>query len=288
VDPRLVALLGRVWPALPPAITRAEALGFSWADVSTPLVRHEGPRAIAHVGVIALPLIVDGRPRTVASIHAVCTDPARRRRGHAEALMHEALTYCRARYETVLLTTLIPGFYARHGFRPVPEHAFTRALPLDRRSGGGRRLSGSAEDVALLRRLLAGRAPVSQRLAALEGGTVFVLALLLTWGGFSRAHYHADLDVLTVHEVVGRTLMLYDVVGRTIPALEALTAAIGADADRVVTLFVPERLGEGFTPEAWSRACAGAAGDAEFAGLMARGAFDVGTDAFMLPPLTRT
>jgi GNAT superfamily N-acetyltransferase len=266
VDARLVALLGRVWPALPPAIARAEALGFWWADVSTAFARHEGPRAIAHVGVIALPLILDGRPCTVASIHAVCTDPERRRRGHAEALMHEALAYCRVRYDTVLLTTLIPQFYARHGFRPVPEHVFTRALPLGRRCGGGRRLSDSAEDVALLRRLLAGRAPVSQRLGTLEEGTVFVLALLLTWGGFSRAHYHADLDVVTVHQVVNRTLMLYDVVGRTIPPLDALAAAIGADADRVVTLFVPERLGEGFTPEAWDRARADAAGDADSPG----------------------
>ena len=78
MDARLVALLGRVWPALPPAIARAEALGFWWADVSTAFARHEGPRAIAHVGVIALPLILDGRPCTVASIHAVCTDPERR------------------------------------------------------------------------------------------------------------------------------------------------------------------------------------------------------------------
>src|SRR5688500_1985939 len=178
VDPRLLALLGRVWPAVPRAIARADALGFSWAAVSTPFVHHEGARAVAHVGVIELPLMVGGRHRMVGSIHAVCTDPDRRGRGHADALLEQALAYCRVRYGTVMLTTLIPDFYARHGFRPVPEHAFARALPYGRR-GGGRPLGETPEDIARLRRLLESRAPVSLRLGALEKGTVFVFALLL-------------------------------------------------------------------------------------------------------------
>jgi hypothetical protein len=39
----------------------------------------------------------------------------------------------------------------------------------------------------------------------------------LTWGDFSRVHYHAGLDVATVHEVRDRTLVLYDVIGAAIP-----------------------------------------------------------------------
>ena len=57
--------------------------------------------------------------------------------------------------------------------------------------------------------------------------------------GDFHAHYHAALDVVTVHEVRDRTLVLYDVVGAPIPALEPLVAAIGAEkTDRIVTLFV--------------------------------------------------
>ena len=287
MDPRLLALFGRIWPAIPTAIARADPLGFSWAAVSTPFVHWEGQRAVAHVGVIELPLVVDGRQRMVASIHAVCTAPDRRGRGHARALMDAALAYCRVRYGTVVLTTLIPDFYARHGFRPVAEHAFTRRVASPP-SAGGRPLAPVPEDVRLLARLLERRAPVSDRLGTLERGTVFVIALLLAWGDFSRAYYHAGLDVATVHEVVGRTLVLYDVVGATIPPLPALLEAIGADADRVITLFVPDRLGEGFTPERWDRARAEAVGDSAFAGLMARGPLAIGLDTFMLPPLTRT
>jgi ribosomal protein S18 acetylase RimI-like enzyme len=288
VEPRLLALLGRVWPALPPAIARADALGFSWAAVSTPFVHYEGSRAVAHVGVIDLPLVIGGRQRMVGSIHAVCTDADRRRRGHADALMAAALAHCRVRYGTVILTTLIPEFYGRLGFRTVAEHAFTRPLGATPPSAGGRRLSESAEDAQLLRRLLAARTPVSDRLGSLDAPTVFVFGLLLGRGDFSRAYYHEALDVVSVHEVVGRTLVLYDVVGATLPPLTDLLEAIGADADRVLALFSPERFGSGFEPEAWDAARARAVGDNAFAGLMARGAWSPGADAFMLPPLSRT
>jgi GNAT superfamily N-acetyltransferase len=289
LDPRLAALLGRVWPALPAGVARAEALGFGWAAVSTPFVRWEGARAVAHVGVIELPLLIAGRRCRVGSIHAVCTDPEHRGRGLGLALMQEALAACRSRYDTLVLTTLIPDFYARLGFRTVREHAFSRPLaPSPRPGAGGRALTDAADDMRLLRRLLERRAPVSERLGALEAGTVFVIALLLTWGGFSRVHYHAALDVLTVHEVRRRTLVLYDVVGTAVPPLEPLTAAIGADADRVVTLFAPDRLGDGFRAEPWDAIQAEALGDAWFAGLMALGPLAVEGGAFMLPPLTRT
>jgi GNAT superfamily N-acetyltransferase len=288
LDSRLVALLGRVWPALPPAIARAEALGYSWAAVSTPFMLWEGTRVVAHVGVIELPLVVGGRQRTVASLHAVCTDPERRGRGYADAVMQAALAHCRVRYGTVILTTLIPGFYARHGFRAVSEHAHARAVPARVPRGGGRRLSEAPEDVRLLRRLLAQRVPVSERLGALERGAVFAFALLLTRGGFTGVHYHPGLDVATVHEVVGRTLVLYDVVGAAIPPVPALLDAVGADVDRLVTLFVPDRLGDGFAPEPWDPTRAESVGDGGFAGLMARGPLDPGTPTFMLPPLART
>ncbi len=290
LDPSLAELLGRVWPRLPGAAARAEAMGFSWAAVSTPFVRREGARVVGHAGVIELPLVAAGRPVRVGSIHAVCTDLERRRGGLGGALMQEALAACAGRYETVVLTTEIPGFYTRFGFRPVREHAFSRALPRAARrpSAGGRVLGEGLDDLRLLRRLLAGRAPVSNRLGSLESGTVFVVALLLTWGDFSRVHYHAALDVATVHEVRERTLVLYDVVGAAIPPLAALVAAIGADADRVVTFFSPDRLGAGFEAEPWDAGRAAAHGDAWFAGLMVRGPLPGGGGAFMLPPLSRT
>jgi predicted N-acetyltransferase YhbS len=287
VERDLSELFGRVWPRLPGAIRRAAALGFSWRAVSTPFVRREHGRAVAHVGVIEQPLVVAGERRRVGFIHAVCTDPAQRRRGHARALLEAALAHCGGRCETQVLTTQIPDFYARFGFRVVPQHAFSRPLPRPRAAAVGHALSETAADGRRLRRLLAARAPVSERLGTCEDGTVFVFALLLTWGDLSRARYHESLDVVTVHEVHDRTLVLYDVAGATIPPLPALAEAIGADADRVVTLFVPDRLGDGFTAEPWDARRAAALGDHDFVDVMVRGPLDV-AGPFMLPALART
>jgi ribosomal protein S18 acetylase RimI-like enzyme len=290
IDPSLAALLGRVWSRLPEAAARAEAMGFAWAAVSKPFVRREGPRVVGHVGVIELPLVIAGRRPSVASIHAVCTDPERRGRGLGRALMAEALAACDGRYDTIVLTTAIPDFYAPFGFRRVAEHAFVRPVPRAwrRPPSSPRILTEQPEDVRRLRRLLAERAPVSARLGSREDGTVFVVALLLTWAGLSRVHYHAALDVLTVHEVQGRTLVLYDVVGAAIPPLEALVGAIGADVDRVLTLFCPDQLGDDFEAEPWDETRAAALGDTAFAGLMVRGPLAVDGTPFMLPALTRT
>jgi len=289
LDPGLAALLGRVWPRLPAGIARAEGLGFAWTAVSTPFVRREGERVVGHVGVIELPLVVGGRRARVGAIHAVCTDPEWRGRGVAHVLMHEALATCDRRFDTVVLTTLIPDFYRPFGFRPVREHAFRHPLePAARRSTAGARiLTEGPDDRRLLRRLLAGRAPVSERLGSLEDGTVFAVAVMLTWGDLSRVRYHAALDVLTVHEVRERTLVFYDVVGAAIPPLAALADTIGADADQVVTFFAPDRLGGEWTAQPWDVTRAEAQGDHWFAGLMIRGPLALDAET-MLPPLSRT
>ena len=288
LDPRLAALFGRVWRGLPAAAERAGVLGFRWTDVSTPFVRWAGERAIAHVGVIEVPLVLEGRRVRVGSVHAVCTDPDLRGRGHCRSLLEEALAFCDARYETLMLTTLIPDLYAKFGFRTLQEHAYARALSSSRSVRAVPALRGLSadvpDDVALLRRLLAERAPVSARVGSLEKGTVLVVAVLLTWGDFSRVHYHEALDVVTVHEVHDHTLLLYDVVGRTVPPLEQLTESI--DADRVVVLFPPERLGDGFVAEPWDPVRAQSLGYGDETVLMARGPF--AESPFMLQPLSRT
>jgi hypothetical protein len=59
LEPGLAALLGRVWPALPAGVSRAEALGFAWTAVSTPFVRREGDRVVDTL-MVRGPLVVDG------------------------------------------------------------------------------------------------------------------------------------------------------------------------------------------------------------------------------------
>ena len=116
----LHALLG-VLPGLGERMVAAERLGFRWEAHSAAFA---GGRTIGHVGVLSLSMYLDHRAATVGGIHATCTHPEHRGRGHAAQLLDDALGWCDERFDTVRLTTAIPRFYERFGFRPVTEHRF--------------------------------------------------------------------------------------------------------------------------------------------------------------------
>lgn len=278
-DDRVLALIDRVWPGFGARIVRAERLGFSWESVSTPFVALEGDRAVAHVGVLELPVVVAGMRHVVGGIHAVCTDPDHRGRGHARALLAEAVEHCRPRYETLLLTTDIPAFYEPVGFRPVGEHVFRgRVAPGPAPDPGMvRRLSlDEPGDVALLRRLLAAREPVSARLGPVESGAIFGIACLLQAERPETLQYVAPLDAVIVGERRGPTLVLLDIVSATVPRLPVLLEWLGEGVEEVMTLFTPDCLGGPLVPEPLPRP-----------ELMARGPFVVEELPFMLPPYSR-
>ena len=251
-DERVLALIDRVWPGFGERIVRAGRLGFAWESVSTPFVALDGERVIAHVGVLEVPIVVAGRSQVVGGIHAVATDPDHRGRGHARALLTEAIEHCRPRFETLVLTTAIPRFYERLGFRPVREHAFRgRVAPRPAPPAGEvRPLSlDDPGDVALLRRLLAARAPVSCRLGPVEPGTIFGIACLLQAGRPEILHYVAPLDAVVACERRGPVLMLHDVVSAVIPRLPALLEWLGEGVEEVLTLFTPDRVGGPLVPQ---------------------------------------
>jgi hypothetical protein len=66
--------------------------------------------------------VVRGQAVAVGSIHGVATDPDSRRRGHYRRVMDEVLAYCDERYETRILTTEHPEYFAPFGFRTVTGH----------------------------------------------------------------------------------------------------------------------------------------------------------------------
>lgn len=223
----------------------ARRLGLRWEVVSRPFGRFADGRLVAHVGVLALPLVIDGRPVEVGGIHAVACHPEQRGRGHARALLEEAIAWAEARYPLLALGTAVPGLYERVGFRRVPEHRFVGAPPRVAARPGLRRLDyADPGDVALLHALLARREPVSRRLGVAGGADVFL---------FDEArrpvHHAPELDALLSFELEGRTLRLYDVVAARIPPLAEIVASIGAPLERVEVYFAPDRLEAELAPE---------------------------------------
>ena len=121
---KLFALLETCFPGITQAERASLALGWPWESVSTPFVSFQEDLAIAHVGLIDMPLVVMGQTRHVGGIHAVGTRPAYRRRGHYRQVMTEVLRYCAHRYDTLMLATGQPALYEPFGFRVLQEYLF--------------------------------------------------------------------------------------------------------------------------------------------------------------------
>lgn len=77
---RLFNLLESTFAGISRTAESARALSAPCEEASTPFVRFEGDRAIAHVGVLELPMVVMGQSMIVGGIHAVCTRPKFRHR----------------------------------------------------------------------------------------------------------------------------------------------------------------------------------------------------------------
>ena len=126
---RVFELLERVFPGVGVGRTNGAAFGVPWESVSTPFVVTEGERVVAHVGLMPLPLFINGRREVVGAIHAVATDPEFRGRGLFQSLMTELLTFAANHFQTLTLTTAHPEYFHTFGFRVVPESIFRVAAP---------------------------------------------------------------------------------------------------------------------------------------------------------------
>ena len=280
LGPRLFDLLDTVFPGLAERAQAAGALGFRWEDVSTPFVLLDGDTAVSHVGVIEMPLVLAGRRVPVGVIHGVATHPGFRGRGLFRRVMQAALHHCDARYETLVLCTAQPELYEPFGFRVVQEHVFTASVAPRRGSAGFRELRlDASDDLGRLRRLLAERAPVSDRVGVVETGVVFVFNELTR-----PLHYAEDLDVIASLEVDGGTLRLFDLVGRTLCPLAAVLERLATPVTRVNIYFSPDRLDVAARPSPHVLMDdPGAPGGEGRSVLAVRGAFAPEAQPFMLP-----
>jgi hypothetical protein len=70
----------RCFPGVRQTAKNAAALGASWESASTPFLCFEQGRAVSHVGVIELSLVLLGHIARVGAVHGVATHPDFRRR----------------------------------------------------------------------------------------------------------------------------------------------------------------------------------------------------------------
>lgn len=261
-------LLDLAFPGIKETARRARAWGAAWEDASTPFVTMHRGVAISHVGVLPLPLFIEGRPVRAYGIHAVCTHPDHRRRGHFRRLLTRALQACDG--GPILLYTDQPHLYVPFGFRLVQEHRFVASFPPTGDQDGWRRLTPS-DGRALMARVER-RAPVSHVLALGSERTILAFHAVRT----PLLHAH-DLDLTMAARVEGATLHLLDLVGPVLPSLEEITRRFATPFERVVISFAPDRLSFPTRAEPWEPE----------ERLMVRGAFEVEGREFAVPALGR-
>jgi GNAT superfamily N-acetyltransferase len=228
---------------------------------------------VANVSAFLMPLVVDGAPVLAAGLQSGAVRPDWRGRGLYRRLTERALAWCDARGASpVLLYTENPALYART-FEVLPEHSFVGAAPsVPGPVSPARALDlGRADDLALIRRLLADRAPVSGQVGLAGHGTMFLLNAALDPA--IRLHYLPDDGVVVATGAADRFRLL-DVVGGDIPALARILAAFGVTGE-VEVCFPPDRLGWVGRAVVFEAPCA----------LMARGPLPLAfRRPFMLPP----
>lgn len=271
---RLFELLETTFPGISQTAQSIRNLGASWESVSTPFLCFHEQQAIAHVGVLELPLWLMGQTVTVGGIHAVCTHPEFRRRGYFRKCMTAALDYCASRYDTLLLTTEQPELYLPFGFRTIAEHAFITHRTASNRCNGLRVLNlQTPGDRHILQRLLHEREAVSNILGVVKEKAVFCFN-----EGSQPLHYAEDLDLIVVMDIEDTRLKLFDIVWNQPCRLADILVRISQPLDEVVFYFSPDRLDVEAQPFAHVL---------DGSWLMARGPFAGENQAFMLPRSAR-
>lgn len=79
-------------------------------------------RIVSQVVILHRAAYVGNQVISVAGVTAVCTHPAYQRQGFGSRVVQDALRLIRNQgYDMAMLTTRLPGFFSRFGFREVPK-----------------------------------------------------------------------------------------------------------------------------------------------------------------------
>jgi GNAT superfamily N-acetyltransferase len=238
----LYRLFDRTWPGVVDKIALATRLGWCWDECTRPFARFDGDVALAHVGVLDLDVLLADKAQRIAGIHAVCTDPDHRRKGHYRAVMEAALAYVDGRYETAKLSTTQPELYDSFGFRVVPQNRFR----VDVGGDGGDARPARIERV---HELLSRRRPTSRVFAARDRGWLFGIDEVLWSGGLGHL-WQVD-EVVAAWATEGTTLHVYDILAAELPPLEDLLARAPWTFREAVLWFTPDLVAPNADPIAW-------------------------------------
>ena len=217
-------------------------------------------RCVANFTAFSMPLMIDGRTVKAAGLQSGAVRTEYRGRGLFRDLVRRTLERCDAGgFEAIALYTDKPALYEPYGFSVVPEHRFCGPAPVVPAGSGPatRRLDlHDAADLALLRRLLRERTPVSQRFAVCGQATMFLINALFL-DRLTLSHMPTQDAVIAWRAGDDGTFELLDVIATEVPLLATILQALGVRPARMEVAFPPDRLD-------WQGEAVAEAGDLRF------------------------
>lgn len=232
-------LLDESFPGIKANILRCEKLGYPW--ISRPFQKLEKGKALAHVGLLDIPLYVNGSSYPTVALHAICTQASHRSQGLAMQLILEALQYAKERYECVILFTEIPKLYEKLLFRYVQEYRFHMSCRQPKGAQTLRSVISPADDPLFLR-LFCDRDPVSRNLWIEDKGLIGSFnALFSTYPIYWSLYYSAAFDGFISYQLRDKTLHLFDIVAKKLPSLDLILDHLPAEIEEIYFYFSPDR-----------------------------------------------
>ncbi|WP_454853607.1 GNAT family N-acetyltransferase [Rhizobium binxianense] len=198
----------------------------------------------ANLSAFAMPLVLNGRRINAAALQSGAVRPPWRGRGLYRDVTRKALAWCTEKgFEAIVLYTDKPALYEPYGFRTLPMHVYSGAAPAPVVSTiAQRRLDpGIPEDLALLRKALKSRMPVSQTLAVAESAAMFLINTRLDPD--ARLSWLEEKQAAVAWKMDGEQFILLDVVAPAIPSLADIIGGLGLQPASAEVLFRPDRLG---------------------------------------------
>lgn len=222
----------------------------------------ETGRCVANFSLFSMPLVIDGQPVRAVGYQSGAVRPGWRGRGLYRDLMQRAFAAAKADgCELELLLTDKPALYEAYGFRSVTEYDFKGQAPApDHGIAAGRLLDlDSADDVALISRILKRRTPISASFAVADQSEMFLLNAV--FDPEIRLSHSAALDLVVAWQADETSVSILDLVAAEMPALPQILAVMGVSASEVTICFPPDQLDWAGEPVERK----------SYAGLMARG-----------------
>lgn len=242
-------LYDECFPGLTAGIATAESIRVRWRDVTTPFTLFDGDRAVAHCGVLDLPMRLGGETVRVAGVHAVSTAADRRGEGLSRIVLAEALAWIDERFQTAKLNTDLERVYSGHGFRVAPTHRFlTEGSPAPDVSKRLLRPSEIPADARLLAKLFRERVPASDVCSGADSGWMATMVAALRGQSDSTFWLLEDYDAVVAFEAEEGRVLVTDVIAKEPPPLEVVLGASPESGASIAWTFSPDRFCSDFEP----------------------------------------